>query len=200
MANIKKNNKPVKKSEPIIEEVFSEEPIEEKIVQEEEKSEPIVPQKRVFEQSDGVACRSVVSGKLYVEGIKTGMIYPFMDYGDITEIEYRDLIAAVRSKDKAVYEPRFIVEDKDFIAEYPALDEFYSSRFKTRDIKKILNMPIDEMREAISTLPNGAKESLKSLAVQQVADGTLDSNKKIKVLDEIFDTNLSLVGELITEE
>lgn len=194
MANIKKNNKPIKKSEPIIEEVV-EEVIEEPI----EKSEPIVPPKKVFEQSDGVACRSVVSGKLYVEGIKTGMIYPFMDYGDVTEIEYRDLVAAVRSKDKSVYEPRFIVEDRDFIAEYPALDEFYSSRFKTRDIKKILNMPINEMTEAISTLPNGAKESLKSLAVQQVSDGTLDSNKKIKALDEIFGTNLSLVGELITE-
>ena len=194
MANSKKNNKPVKKSEPIVEEVLSEEPIEEV-----EISEPTVPPTKVFEQSDGVPCRSVVSGKLYVEGIKTGMIYPFMDYGDVTEIEYRDLVAAVRSKDKSVYEPRFIIEDKDFIAEYPALDEYYSSRFKTRDIKKILKMPIDEMIEAISTLPNGAKESLKSLAVQQVADGTLDSNKKIKALDEIFGTNLSLVGELITE-
>ena len=122
-----------------------------------------------------------------------------MDYGDVTEIEYRDLVAAVRSKDKVIYEPRFIIEYKDFIAEYPALDDFYSSRFKTRDIKKILNMPIGEMTEAIEALPNGAKESLKSLAVQQVADGTLDSNKKIKALDEIFGTNLSLVGELITE-
>lgn len=196
MANTRKNNKPMKKSELLEEEeiIVEEEPIKEEV-----KSEPIVPPTKVFEQSDGVACRSVVSGKLYVEGIKTGMIYPFMDYGDVTEIEYRDLVAAVRSKDKVIYEPRFIIEDKDFIAEYPALDDFYSSRFKTRDIKKILNMPIDEMTEAIEALPNGAKESLKSLAVQQVADGTLDSNKKIKALDEIFGTNLSLVGELITE-
>lgn len=190
MANIKKNNKPVKQSEDVVDVTV------EDIIEEPVKSEPIV---KVFDQSDGVACRSVVSGKLYVEGIKTGMIYTFMDYGDVTEIEYRDLVAAVRSKDKSVYEPRFIVEDKDFIAEYPALDTFYSERFKTRDIKKILKMPIDEMKDAILRLPNGAKESLKSLAVEQISDGTLDSNKKIKALDEIFGTNLSLVGELITE-
>ena len=166
---------------------------------EEEKSEPIVPEKKVFQQSDGIKCRSVVSGHLYVEGLKTGMIYSFMDYGDESELEYRDLVAAVRSKDKSVYEPRFVVEDPDFLAEFPALDEYYSSRFTSRDIRQILKMSDSEMREAIEKLPNGAKESLKTLAAKLVSSGELDSNRKIKTLDEIFGTNLSLVGELITE-
>ena len=176
--------------------------VEEEIVEdsfEEEKSEPIVPEKKVFQQSDGVKCRSVVSGHLYVEGLKTGMIYSFMDYGDESELEYRDLVAAVRSKDKSVYEPRFVVDDPDFLAEFPALDEFYSKRFTSRDIRQILNMPNSEMKDAIDKLPNGAKESLKSLAAKLVSSGELDSNKKIKTLDEIFGTNLSLVGELIVE-
>ena len=94
-------------------------------VQFDDKSES----KRTFSQSDGVNCVSITHGTLNVAGPKTGMIYRFSDYGDTTEIEYRDLVAMIRSKDKAVYEPRFVVEDDDFIAEYPAIKKFYDDEF-----------------------------------------------------------------------
>ena len=48
------------------------------------------------------------------------------------------------------------------------------------------------MRKAIEELPEGAFESIKGVAASMIHSGQYDSVKKIKVLDEIFDTKLLL--------
>ena len=156
--------------------------------------------KREFAQSDGVLCASITHGALNVEGTKTGMIYRFADYGDETEIEYRDLVGMIRSKDKAVFEPRFVVVDEDFIAEYPAIKKFYDDEFSLQNIKEILSLPDNKMIEEIKKLPSGALNSLKSIAAEQVYTGEIDSVRKIKALDSVFGTDLNLLGELFSEQ
>jgi len=181
---------------------FSEEPV--KVVEKDEVIEeiPVVKekpvQKKVFEQSDGVMCRSICSGMLFIQGPKTGMIYQFADYDDETEIEYRDLVAMVRSKDKNVYEPRIVIEDEDFLHEFSAIEKFYADQFKTRDLKAILNMNDNDMADAIKKLPKGAYENIKSIAAFQIANGYIDSRRKIKALNEIFGVDFDLVGELMS--
>ena len=155
------------------------------------------PTKKVFDPSDGVLCRSVTQGVLFVDGLRTGMKYYFAEYDGEAEIEYRDLVALVRARDKSVYNPRFIIMDEDFINEYPTLKKFYDDHYNVTNLKGILDMPEYQMREEISKLPNGALKSLKSIAVQEIADGNIDSIKKIKALDEIFGTELSLLDELL---
>ena len=157
------------------------------------------PVKKVFDPNEGILCRSVTHGKLFVDGIKTGMKYTFYDYDDESEIEYRDLVALVRARDKSVYNPRFIIMDEDFIAEYPTLKKFYSDHFSTRNIKDILTLPDYQMKEEISKLPKGAVDSLKSIAVNQIVSGEIDSIRKIKALDEAFGTDLSLLNELLSD-
>lgn len=162
--------------------------------------EPETPKKKKqFSQSDGVLCTSITQGALYVEGIKTGMLYSFSDYGDQTEIEYRDLVGLIRSKDKSVFEPRFVVEDEDFIAEYPALKKFYNDEFSLQNIKEILTLPENKMIEEIKKLPSGALNSLKAIAAEQVYTGEIDSVRKIKALDSVFKTDLNLIGELFSD-
>ena len=158
-----------------------------------------MPEKRQFDANDGIPCRSVTYGKLFVGGTKTGMVYTFSDYDDETDIEYRDLVALIRSKDKAIYKPRIIVMDEDFIAEYPTLKKFYDDHFAVKNLKEILDMSDYEMRDAISKLPKGAVDTLKSMAVNQIVSGEIDSIRKIKALDEAFGTNLSLLNELLSD-
>ena len=177
-------------------------PVEKKDIEEtrvEEVKTENVKTKKKFEQSDGVICKSVTQGILFVEGTKTKMLYSFSDYGDESEIEYRDLVALVRSKDKSVFEPRFIVNDEDFINEFPTLKKFYDGQFTKRDIKKILNLPDDQMKAEIEKLPEGALNSLKSIAAQQVANGIIDSVRKIRTLDDIFGTDLNLLSSIFSD-
>ncbi len=159
-------------------------------------SEPV---KREFDPNEGILCRSVTHGKLFVDGVKTGMTYSFSDYDDESDIEYRDLVALIRAKDKAIYKPRFIIMDEDFIAEYPALQKFYNEHFATKNIVEILDMPNHEMKDAISKLPKGAVDTLKSISVNKIVSGEIDSIKKIKALDEAFGTDLSLLNELLSD-
>ena len=168
-------------------------------VNEEVKQTTAKSVKREFNPNDGILCRSVTHGQLYVDGIKTGMKYIFSDYDDESDIEYRDLVALVRARDKAVYKPRFIIMDEDFIEEYPTLKKFYDEHFATTNIKEILEMPEYEMKEAISKLPKGAVDTLKSIAVNKIVSGEIDSIRKIKALDEAFNTDLSLLSELLSE-
>ena len=166
---------------------------------EEVKQTPTKSAPKKFQPNDGVLCRSVTHGILFVDGLATNMKYTFIDYDAETEIQYRDLIALVNSRNKAIYNPRIIIMDEDFIAEYPTLGKFYDEHFATKNIKDILDMPERQMKEAISKLPKAAVESLKSMAVNQIVNGEIDSIRKIKSLDEAFGTNLSLLNELLSD-
>lgn len=176
--------------------------MQKKVVTDEVQSteDKVVEKKKVFEQSDGVICVSITQGALNVQGAKTGMIYRFADYGDTTEIEYRDLVGLIRSKDKSVFEPRFVVEDEDFIKEYPTLKKFYDDEFSLQNIKEILTLPENKMIEEIKKLPSGALNSLKSIAAEQVYTGEIDSVRRIKALDSVFGTDLNLIGELFSNQ
>ena len=172
------------------ESVVKEEPVKEKTV----AKEP-VKEKRVFKPSDGILCRSITQGGLFMEGAKSHMLYEWVEYGDYTEVEYEDLAAAVRIKSQYVFGPLFIVEDDDFINEFSQLKKFYTEKYTIEDLESILMYPVDRMLEEISALPKSAKESLKVLAASSINDGALDSVKKIKALDEVLGTNLSILAE-----
>ena len=170
---------------------------EEVKTEEVKKTEP-KPEPKKFNPNDGIRCRSVTHGILFVDGLATNMKYTFVDYDYETEITYRDLVALVVARNKAIYNPRIIIMDEDFIAEYPALGKFYKEHFATKNIKEILDMPDYQMKEAISKLPKGAVESLKSIAVNMIVSGEIDSIKRIRALDEAFGTDLSLLNELLS--
>lgn len=170
----------------------------EEVKTEEVKQAVSKPEPKKFNPNDGIRCRSVTHGILFVDGLATNMKYTFVDYDYETEITYRDLVALVVARNKAIYNPRIIIMDEDFIAEYPALGKFYKEHFATKNIKEILDMPDYQMKEAISKLPKGAIESLKSIAVNMIVSGEIDSIKRIRALDEAFGTDLSLLNELLS--
>lgn len=162
-----------------------------------ETEQPKKKIKKKFEQTDYIMCRSVITGGLFLEGSKTKQVYSWTEYGDETEIEYRDLVAEVRQRSEYVFGPRFIVEDEDFIEEFPQLKQFYNQYFSVKELGDILELPVNQMARKIEELPKGAKDSLKTLAASRIAAGLIDSVSKIKKLDEIFETDLEFLSSLM---
>ena len=176
--------------------------VENKIEYKVEKQEkPIVNKsvKKTFGEKDTIVCRSVVSGQLFMDGLVSGMPYTWSDYGDEVSVEYRDLVAAARTKNSYMMRPFFVVMDNDFVAEFPFLKQTYSGQYDIKDLAQILTYPVDEMKEAIKELPGNVKDTLKGIASTWVSNGRLDSFKKIKALDEILDTDLSLIAEMVED-
>lgn len=177
--------------------------VEEKKVVEKEVEKEVVKKeknntskKKIFEPSEGILCRSVVTGALYLEGSKTKMPYVWSDYGDETEVEYRDLVALVREQSGYLFNPFFIVENEDFIAEFPHLEKFYSANYTVKELSDILEFPVDKMISELKVLPKTAINTVKKIAANQVSLGQIDSVKKIKALDEFFGTDLNLIAEI----
>lgn len=161
-----------------------------------ESSAPATKTKKVFEQTDRILCHSVTQGQLYVDSSKTKQTYFFSENGDECEIEYRDLAGLVRERSAFVYHPYFLIDDPDFVAEFPQLEKFYTDHYEMSELNDILDLPVDEMLAKLKKLPAGALENIKILASSQVSNGQLDSVKKIKALNEFFDIDLNLVAEL----
>lgn len=148
---------------------------------------------KTFAPEDTIRCRSLVSGGLYIEGSRSHILYSWADCGDVADVEYRDLIYLVRTReDPNIYSPRIIIEDEDFVAQNKSVKDFYDSMYTTGDLNEILLLPVSQMKTEIGKLPKGAKESIKGIASTLIDSHVLDSVQKIKALDEIFGTNMLL--------
>ena len=152
---------------------------------------------RKFEPDDLITCTSITSGELLMVGEKTNSLYRWADRGDEQDVEYQDLIFAVRKGSGFVFKPRFIIKDEDFLDQNPSVKEKYETMYTLKDIKDVLALSPQAMKQTILELPDGAKDSLKSVAATMITNGSLDSVAKIKILDEIFDTQLMLMTELM---
>lgn len=149
-------------------------------------------EKKKFKSDEMIPCVSITPGEMFYVGNKSNTLYTFADIDDVVEIEFRDLDYAARSKDAMMFKPRFIVQDADFVALHPSLDEVYSSLHSTKDLKDILKMSPAQMEKTINSLPEGAKDSIKTIAATMVDNGTLDSIQRVKVIDSIFGTEMLL--------
>ena len=177
---------------PTIEEIVEEEIVE--VVENIYRKKP-----RKYEATEGVSCRSITPGGLYMEGIKSHILYEWADNGDVTEVEYQDLVAAIRSNVSYINKPYFIIEDEEFIEQFPQINKIYESMYSVKNLRDVLtDLSPTDMKATILSLPDGAKESIKHIASQMISNGTLDSVQKIKFLDEIFGTRLMLMTELFS--
>ena len=194
--NMTKRGKSTVKTEPKVE-------VEEVVVEEKIKEEKPVVEKKVevktpkkFEAMDGVLCRSIVDGVLVMEGIKSKNFYKWADANDVAEVEYQDLVSAVRSNTSYVFAPHFIIEDEDFLEQFPQVQKVYDSMYTTADLKEILKLPVTSMMKEIESLPSGSKDNLREIAGKMVLNGQLDSVQKIKALDNFYKTNFLITTNL----
>ena len=122
--------------------------------------------------------------------------------GVVEYVEYQDLRSEVLNKKSAyIYKPLIIIEDEDFLLQNPSLAKMYEDICSPDDIVlKLRKSSIDEMRRFIIALPSGIKENVKNIAATMIKEGSLDSVRKIKVLDEIFETDLTMYSQFFASE
>lgn len=151
---------------------------------------------RKFKATDVVPCVSITSGELGMVGIKSKINYRWSCRGDVVDVEYQDLAAAIRSNSSHISKPYFLIQDDDVVQQFPVLKKMYEAMYSIRDLENVLKMPVKQMKKTIFSLPEGAKESIKNIAATQISNGQLDSVQKIKEIDNIFGTELILMTGL----
>lgn len=154
------------------------------------------PTKKVFAKDDVISCHSIAVGQTFMTGIKTGNTYIFESMGASADIEYQDLIAAVNVNSKFLFKPLIVVDDVDFINQSPKLKKYYEGMYSINDLAQIFRLSPAKIKQELDMLPDGVKESVKSLTSEYIAKGKLDSVKVIKALDEYFGTQFMLLTGL----
>lgn len=188
------------------EEIVKEETVSKEVKEDiQEKEEVVVESKKTsnkkkFSDHDYVLCRSVTVGGLGIIGAKTDSYYRFPQYGAECDIEYVDLVQLVRSRSSYVFLPRIIIEDDDFLEEFPQVVEAYNNMYSNGDLRKILQLPADKMRIEIEKLPRGSKETIKTMAATMIANGGIDSIASSRVLSDIFGADFNLLSDLFADK
>lgn len=159
-----------------------------------EVAQPTTETKQTKKKSYGlhemIDCRSVTVGELICASKKTKEVfYNWMDYGDVTPVEYQDLLAMKSSRSGFIMNPQFIIEDEALADEW-GLTEIYNSFFGLDDPDSLLRLSESEFKQKVHNAPTGFKTALVDIAGRYIKEGRLDSIKIIKLLDSELGTNL----------
>lgn len=155
----------------------------------------VVEPKRKLQDGDYIMCHSVTAGGLNIN-CRSRNHYEYKDYGAIGEIEYRDLVELVRKHSDHIFVPRIVVDDEEFLNEFPELKRFYAEQYNSNDLKEILRLEPDQMEREIKALPSDVFGTIRSLAATMVGTGEIDSVRKVRVLTDVFGTDFNLLSEL----
>ena len=161
--------------------VVNETPVEKKPVKVNYSGETLIP------------CRSVTQGELLYRSKKTDNFYKWAAFGDITEMEYQDLVALKAQRSGYLYEPYFVIEDDNLLNDpkWSDIKDLYSTLVDAENLFDILNLPNDQFQKVFASLPSSLKRSVAIEVSTRLDAGTFDSLKKIKIIDEFAGTDLS---------
>lgn len=160
----------------------------------ETKNTEVTKTTKTYSPTDTVWTTSVTAGELGMIGKKTKTLYTWSNYGDRTEIEYQDLVAARSSKSNYLFGPRFIIEDEELLDSkgWETVKASYQNLRSIAEIDAIFDLNIGAFNRAIQNLPAGLVGTVKAIAAEKIENRSLDSISKIEILDRELGTDFKL--------
>lgn len=147
---------------------------------------------RKFEANELIECRSITQGLLLMPGKQSNILYRWEGYGDVREIEYRDLYSLKSSRSPYVYEPLFVIEDEELLEDprWKDIKELYDTLYDSIDINTVLKLSPAQFKKALTEAPTGFRNAIKIEVATRLDNGTFDSIQKLRVVDELCGTEL----------
>jgi len=163
--------------------------VEEVVVQ----PEPVVQNKpivaKAYEPHQTVMVRNGFQGKLVYKSKKTGEAWAWDEFGDEQEMEISELRSA-KSSAKFYFSNNWFMFDDPEIVDHLGVSQFYKFAIGIKDFDRFFEKGADEIKEHIPKLSEGQKKSVAYRARRMIADGSIDSNKVIAVLEECLGVEL----------
>lgn len=147
-----------------------------------------------YKSDDLIPCRSMTKGELVYIGKKSGEVYTWEDYGDITEVEYQDLLGLRAKKSPFIFDTLFVIEDEELLEDPKWKDvKALYEKIYSEDVETLIDMNLNDFKRVFPTLPNGLQRAVSAEVATEMEAGTFDSLQKIKVIDEVCGTDLSSI-------
>lgn len=194
MANTKKTATAKKATAPKVQETPTVEAVE-------VREAPVVkPAELKLTDSVLINVKSNVFGELQYINPRTGDMTKWSDCGDVQALSVAD-IRAMKGTQRAFFENQWVyldsIEDpgyEDVSSEdiYKALllSQYYRNMVNPDNYTEIFSWDTSRMKQAVMSMPSASKLNLTVAANTCIANGTLDSLKKIKALEECLGCTL----------
>lgn len=138
-----------------------------------------------------VTIKNGFQGRLVYQSKKTGETFIWEEFNDEQDMELSEVKAARNSSKKFFINNWFLIDDPE-VVEYLGVEQYYKHALNSENFDEIFNKTAKEIKEIISQLSTGQKRSLAYRAKQLIEDGTVDSIKVIKALEDGLGVELIL--------
>lgn len=154
---------------------------------------PTEPEKKLspkdIDMSQYVTVRNGFQGRLIYKSSRTGERFVWDNFGAEQEMELRELRNA-RNSAKKFFINNYFMFDDDWIVDFLGVKQYYKNAVSIEDFDNIFSKPAGELKKIIGGMSDGQKRSAAYRARQLIADGGIDSNKSIAVLEEALGIEL----------
>lgn len=136
-----------------------------------------------------VTVKNGFSGRLVYKSSRTNEKFVWEEFGSEQDMELQELKNA-KSAHKTYFEKNWFLFDDPEVIRYLGVERFYDSALSFDEFEDLFNYSPDEVKERISTIPDGQRQSLIYKAKQLISDGTIDSMKMVNALEESLGVEL----------
>lgn len=144
-----------------------------------------------YAPTDRIECRSVTGGGLVLVGTKSQLQYEWEDYGDTAYVEFQDLQALQSRKSGFLVKPRFIIEDEELVEQWGSMLKPIYNKINNQDIEALFELTPDKFERALSKMPDGIKDSVKTKTAQKLANDELHDIRIVKIIDKLLGTEFT---------
>lgn len=134
-----------------------------------------------------VTIKNATQGKLVIHD-SDGFANIFEDFGYELEMEYKELVR-LKKKSINMFRENYI-EVEPSVAIALGVDKFYANSLTINEFDEIFNLELDEFEEKVSSCTHSVQQSIGMRAIKLIENGTLDSIKKINILEKILNCKL----------
>lgn len=152
-----------------------------------EKKEPLKP--KAFDPDQVVTVYNGFQGRLVYKSRRTGEEFVWDGFGAEQDMEISELKSARSSSKKYFINNWFMFDDPE-IVDYLGMKQYYRFALDINGFDSVFEKDAAELEDAISKISDGQKKSVAYRAKQLIADGTIDSNRKIAVLEKCLGVEL----------
>lgn len=130
-------------------------------------------------------------GVLVYASKKTGEIYQWDNFGDVQDIELKELkVAKSASKDFFINNWFMFDDEHEWVIDYLGIRQFYKNAISLEGFDDILTLPPDKIKKIVLELSDGQKDSLMYMVKNMVANNEIDSLKTLSALEESLGVTL----------
>lgn len=142
-----------------------------------------------------ICLKNISRGKLvYVSKRQIGYKLEWAKKGDINYIELGEFMSLKNTDRRFVTEPwiRIIEDDEIEILKYANIYQYYKDILDVNNIAEILQLDFNSFQRKFDKLPYGFKNAVAEQAAEMIKNGTLDSIRIKKYIEEKMDIDLDL--------